>query len=445
MSYVQRIDDCLERSIGADGLGASVFDDLIGKADAALRKLKRAHDDNSLPLLRWPARDDDIALSEPIVARFAAGASDICLLGAGGSSLGAQALAQLTGWRTPGTVIRGMPGSPRLHFFDNLDATSLTQTLRTLDLKTTRFLVISKSGSTAETLMQMLGCIAAIEEAGLGWNLGQQFLALTEPGVPGENVEQKNVLRRLCEQWNIDVLDHDPGVGGRFSVLTNVGMVPALLMGLDVKSIRAGAQSVLAPLIEGTGAATYAPALGAVVNVGLARANNHTATVLMPYADRLQSFSRWYVQLWAESLGKQGLGTLPVAAIGPSDQHSQLQLFLDGPNDKLITVIMTDTAGTGPRILEKFKNDPQLSYLSGKTIGDLVDCEQRATAATLTKCKRPVRTIQIDSVNEHTMGALLMHFMLETIIAGELMNIDPFDQPAVEQGKILTREYLATM
>jgi len=441
MPYSQQIDDCLAPSIGNDGLDVSVFDGLLAKADEALRTLVAAHDDNSLPLLRWPARSDDIDSCEPVVARFAGGATDICLLGAGGSSLGAQVLAQLTGWRTPGTVIKGAPGHPRLHFFDNLDATSLTHTLRKLDLKTTRFLIISKSGSTAETLMQMLTCVAAIEDAGLEWNLGQHFLAITEPASSG----QQNILRRLCGQWNIDVLDHDPRVGGRFSVLTNVGMVPALLMGLDARAIRAGAQEVLAPLMQGVTAANYAPALGAALNVGLARANGHTATIMLPYADRLQSFSRWFVQLWAESLGKQGFGTLPVAAIGPSDQHSQLQLFLDGPNDKLVTVIMTETAGTGPRILDKYKTDPDIGYLAGKSVGDLVDCEQRATVATLTRNNRPVRTIRIGSVNERTIGALMMHFMLETIIAGHLMDIDPFDQPAVEQGKILTRDYLATM
>jgi len=441
MPYIQRIDDCLAPSIGAGGLDLSLLNELIAKADDALRSLKRAHDDNSLPLLRWPARRDDIDRSTPLAVRFASGATDICLLGAGGSSLGAQALAQLTGWRTPGTVIQGTPGNPRLHFFDNLDGLSLSLTLRTLDLKTTRFLVISKSGTTAETLMQMLVCVAAIEDAGLEWNLAQHFLAITQPA----SSSQGNVLRRLCAQWDIEILDHDARVGGRFSVLTNVGMVPASLMGLDARALRAGAQEVLAPLIDAVSAADYAPALGAALNVGLARANGHTATVMLPYADRLQSFSRWFVQLWAESLGKQGGGSLPVAAIGPADQHSQLQLFLDGPNDKLINVIMTDTAGSGPRVLGKYKTDPEIGYLAGKSVGDLVDCEQRATVATLTKCNRPVRTFQIARVDERSMGALMMHFMLETIIAGHLMGIDPFDQPAVEQGKILTRDYLATM
>lgn len=441
MLYSQQIDDCLAASIGNNGLDVSIFNDLLARADEAMRTLVTAHDDNSLPLLGWPARDDDISGSASVVARFASGATDICVLGAGGSSLGAQALAQLTGWRTPGTVIQGKMSNPRLHFFDNLDATSLAHTLRTLDLKAARFLVISKSGSTAETLMQMLSCVAAIEAAGLDWNLGQHFLAITEPAISGKS----NTLRRLCDQWNIEILDHDPGVGGRFSVLTNVGMVPATLMGLDAAAIRAGAQEVMAPLIAGVRAADYAPALGAALSVGLAQANNHTATIMLPYADRLQSFSRWFVQLWAESLGKQGQGTLPVAAIGPSDQHSQLQLFLDGPRDKLVTVIMTETAGTGPRILNKFKTDPDIGYLAGKTVGDLVDCEQRATVATLTQNKRPVRTFHIADVTERTMGALMMHFMLETIIAGHLMGIDPFDQPAVEQGKILTRDYLATM
>jgi glucose-6-phosphate isomerase len=164
---------------------------------------------------------------------------------------------------------------------------------------------------------------------------------------------------------------------------------------------------------------------------------------MMAYADRLEKFTKWYVQLWAESLGKDGKGTTPLAALGPVDQHSQLQLFIAGPRDKLFTVITTDAAGKGPAI------DPDLAELSGeagfagKRIGDLVAAQGRATAETLAKNGCPVRTLHLDTIDERGLGELLMHFMLETIIAARLLGVDAFDQPAVEEGKVLAKQYLA--
>jgi glucose-6-phosphate isomerase len=154
----------------------------------------------------------------------------------------------------------------------------------------------------------------------------------------------------------------------------------------------------------------------------------------------------WYRQLWAESLGKKGKGTTPVRALGPVDQHSQVQLYLDGPKDKLFTFVFGPTQGTGGKITRALTNgDPELAYLEDRTVGDLAEAEGKATATALAQSGRPVRVIRLPKLNEESLGALLMHFMLETIIAGALMDVDPFDQPAVEQGKILTRQYLKDM
>jgi len=181
----------------------------------------------------------------------------------------------------------------------------------------------------------------------------------------------------------------------------------------------------------------------AALNVALG-AQGKTISVLMAYADRLERFSRWYVQLWAESLGKDGKGSMPISALGPVDQHSQLQLFIDGPRDKFITVVTVANAGRGPRMpadLAKLAGEPDIA---GKTIGELVAAEGRATAETLAKSGCPVRTIHLDALDETTLGELLMHFMLETIIAARLLGVDPFDQPAVEDGKVLAKRYLAS-
>jgi glucose-6-phosphate isomerase len=163
----------------------------------------------------------------------------------------------------------------------------------------------------------------------------------------------------------------------------------------------------------------------------------------MPYVDRLACFGLWFRQLWAESLGKRGQGTTPVNALGTVDQHSQLQLYLDGPRDKMFSVVLLDCAGTGPRVDPALADDRALGYLTGRSVGDLMDAEGRATVETLIRNGRPTRVFRLTALDERVMGALMMHFMLETVIAAHLLGVDPFDQPAVEEGKVLTRQYLA--
>jgi glucose-6-phosphate isomerase len=215
-----------------------------------------------------------------------------------------------------------------------------------------------------------------------------------------------------------------------------------MVAGLDAKAVRAGAGEVMQAVLAGDDAA---PVTGAAVCVALQEARGMNVSVMMPYADRLRLFSAWYAQLWAESLGKEGLGSQPVAAAGPVDQHSQMQLFIDGPAGRLVNLISPATAGQGPRLPESLSSDPKLAYLAGRTVGDVTACQQTAAAEVLARNGRPVRVFAVDKVDERATGALMMHFMLETIMAGFMMGIDPFDQPAVEQGKVLTRDYLSAM
>jgi glucose-6-phosphate isomerase len=218
-----------------------------------------------------------------------------------------------------------------------------------------------------------------------------------------------------------------------------------MLMGLDPVALRQGAAQVMAPILDGAGASEVAPALGAAAISAADRVSRLNAVILMPYSDRLRLFSAWFAQLWAESLGKAGQGSQPVAAAGPVDQHSQMQLFLDGPNDKFMTIVSIGTAGKGPKIPRRYGKSPLVSYLAGHAVGDLTAAQARATHETFVRNGRPVRTIHVERLDEKAMGALLMHFMIETIVMGLMAGIDPFDQPAVEQGKVLTREYLAAM
>ena len=184
------------------------------------------------------------------------------------------------------------------------------------------------------------------------------------------------------------------------------------------------------------------PAVGAAVSVGLLQERGVTQTVLMPYVDRLSSFALWYRQLWAESLGKHGTGTTPIRALGAVDQHSQLQLYLGGPRDKMFTLMLLEGTDQGARVDSALIKDQALGYLGGRTLGDLLDAMARATAETLMRNGRPVRVITLPRLDEKVIGALVMHFMLETIIAADLLGVSPFGQPAVEESKVLARQYL---
>lgn len=435
MPHQQNIKRAL-KSGNSGGVPDDAFEQMLARTESALAKLRKAHGDGSLPLLRLPEKTDDIPALKKIVSKLKK-ASDIAFLGTGGSSLGGQALAQLADYGISALCV--LRTKPRIRFFDNLDPITFEKALKGLPLKTTQFVAISKSGGTGETLMQAIATIEALKKAGRGKKIADHMIGLSEPRRPGK----ANGLRDLLESFGCSFLDHDPDVGGRFSVLTTVGLLPALALGLDIRSIRTGAREMLQTVLTQQSAKEVAPAVGAALSAAAA-AEGKTIRVMVAYADRLERFTRWWVQLWAESLGKKGKGATPIAALGPVDQHSQLQLWLDGRRDKLFTVITVGVAGKGPRIdkaLAKLAGEPEFG---GHRIGDLVAAQGRATADTLAKNGCPVRTIHIEKLDERSLGALLMHFMIETIIAAHLLEVDPFDQPAVEEGKILAKKYLAT-
>jgi glucose-6-phosphate isomerase len=435
MPLQQSIENARTERIGAEGVATADFDAALTGTGEALEWLRARHADGGLPLLRLPAARDDLAAVSAAAARLANGASDIVILGTGGSSLGGQTLAQLADHGVPG--LGALRQGPRLHFMDNLDADTFGTMLAKLPLASSRFVAISKSGGTAETLMQTIAALSAVKDAGLAARITELFLGLTEPAKSGK----PNGLRTLFAEHGVTMLDHDTGVGGRYSVLTNVGLLPAALLGLDLAAIRAGAANALAPVLEGRAPAEVPAAVGAALAVALAETRGKSIAVLMAYADRLERFTRWYVQLWAESLGKDGKGTTPIAALGPVDQHSQLQLYMAGPRDKLITVLTVASAGRGPRLDAGLARIAGEADLGGKTIGDLAAAEGRATADTLARNGCPVRTMHLERLHEAALGELLMHFMLETIIAARLLGVDPFDQPAVEEGKVLAKRY----
>ena len=438
MVLTQSIDAAREASIGREGVSDAELADGLARAGEALGWIRARHADGKLPLLRLPEQTSDLAAISDAARRITAGATDIVFLGTGGSSLGGQTLVQLAGHAVPGLGL--LRDGPRLHFMDNLDADTYAAVLARLPLASTRFVAVSKSGGTGETLMQTAAALSAVQAAGRLGEAPRLFFGITEPTVPG----RPNGLRDLLSKHGVVMLDHDPEVGGRYSALTNVGLLPAAIAGLDIAAVRRGAAMALAPILAGAKPAQVPAAVGAALSVVLAAARAKPITVLMAYADRLERFTRWYVQLWAESLGKDRKGTAPIAALGPVDQHSQLQLFIGGPRDKLFTIVTVACGGRGPKIdgaLAMVAGEPGFA---GKTIGDLVAAQGRATAETLAKNGCPVRTIRLDRLDEESLGELLMHFMLETIVAAHLLGVDPFDQPAVEEGKVLAKHYLTS-
>ena len=433
----QSVSGCLEAAIGAAGLSPLALDQWIGRLEPAVRELRRAYGDRTLPHLHILRATADIAAAEAAMAALSEGARTIVFLGTGGSSLGGQALAQLNGWNLPGGADEAQRGRPRTRFYDNLDATTLGRSLAGLDLATTRFVIISKSGGTPETLAQAVAAISAVRAAGLADRIPGHFLALADPPAGG----RLSGLRQLAADLRFPVLDHEPGIGGRFSVLTNVGLLPAMVRGLDVRALRRGAQAVVDALASGDGPCP--PVVGAALAIGLLRERSVKVSVMMPYADRLGRFGDWYVQLWAESLGKGGQGTTPLACLGPLDQHSQLQLFMDGPREHLLTVVRAPSAGIGPVLDRDLCDRAGIGFIAGRPLGDLVAAQAEAVPEALGQAGRPVRRIDLDQLDEAAFGALLMHMMLETILAGRLLGVDPFDQPAVELAKVLTRERLS--
>src|SRR5579875_2122865 len=365
MDYRQNIDGCLSETVGAKGLDRASLDAMLARTAPALDKLKRMREDGSLPLLRLPKRQDDIAQLRRILKTFRAAPRqrfrDVIILGTGGSSLGGQTLYALADQRA----------QPQLHFMDNIDPATFETLFAALDPARTGVVAISKSGGTAETMTQFAICVEWLRTHLNADAVGRHTIAITEP--------KDNPLRLLAMKLTTPVLDHDPGIGGRYSVLSNVGLLPAMLAQLDVAALRQGAGETLDAALGASEPRDSAPALGAAIGVGLWEKHGIGTTVILPYLDRLAHFGLWFRQLWAESLGKDGKGTTPIRAMGTVDQHSQLQLYLAGPADKMFTLVTAEVAGMGAVVARDLASDPSLAYLTGKRMGDLLDAEQRAT------------------------------------------------------------------
>jgi glucose-6-phosphate isomerase len=402
MSYYQNLEGCYHYH-GQE----SAINDLL--TSEVLKEFQAAAVKGAFPPVCCVNHPEEIPLFQQAAERLAH-FEDILIFGTGGSSLGGKTLYALSSQE-----------KPRLHFIDNIDPHTFMLLFQRISIQKTGVLVVSKSGSTVETLMQMLTLLQHF-----GPISPSQVLVITEP--------KDNPLRALAEKHHWACLDHPVNVGGRYSCFSVVGLIPLILAGLDPIVFHKGGQDVLKDHLNSPHPSAF---LGAAMGVYLEKYQHKTLSVMMPYADQLNSFSFWYRQLWAESVGKEGKGTTPIQALGTVDQHSQLQLYLEGPKDKFFTLLGVNWENKGPRI-----ESLDIPEFTGKTMGELLLAEQKATYQTLLNHNCPTRLITLDRLDEYHLGALMMHFIIETILAASFLQVNAFDQPAVEEGKKLAREYL---
>ncbi len=362
--------------------------------------------------------------------------TDVVVLGIGGSALGPIALRtalRAPQWNLLSDAARG--GSPRLHVLDNVDPANVVALLARLDLRHSLFVVTSKSGGTAETMAQYL-VIRARLAAELGEEMARgRLVFVTDP--------KAGALRAIAGQERVATLDIPSNVGGRFSVLTPVGLLPAALIGIDTAELLEGAADMRTRCATGKLANNIAGAYAALQYLADQR-HGRSVHVFMPYSDALRDMADWFVQLWAESLGKHrspgdaGVGPTPVAALGATDQHSQVQLFMEGPGDKTVTFLAVDEVSADVEIPRLHADIPELAYLGGHRLSELLDIEQRATAGALARRGRPNMTLRLERVDAWHVGSLFMFLELATAFAGQLYGVNAFDQPGVELGKQFT-------
>lgn len=361
---------------------------------------------------------------------------NILVLGIGGSALGGIAVTEALlkpYWNFLTEEQRN--NFPRIFFLDNIDPDQITGLLEMLDLKKTLVNVITKSGSTAETMSQYM-IVKNILKQELGDDYRKNIVATTD--------KQIGILRQLADQEGYKTFVIPDDVGGRFSVFSAVGLLPFALVGLDIDEIINGVKDMDLAL-KNTDIWENIAAQNALIHYLMDTQKGKKLSVMMPYSSRLKYVSDWFVQLWAESLGKEynrngekvNCGQTPIKAIGATDQHSQIQLYNEGPNDKLINFIRVEDFDHIIEIPKTFEYTG-LCYLGGKTINDLLNAEADATKVTLMDFQRPNVTISLPAVNGYFLAQLLYMLEVQTAITGELYNIDTFNQPGVEQAKNYT-------
>jgi glucose-6-phosphate isomerase len=386
-----------------------------------------------------PMRSEHLDAVRRTVAEVGPGCRNLVVLGIGGSALGNIALHSALRPSTWNLMADEPRGGPRLFVLDNVDPGRVGDMLELLadddpGFDQTVINVISKSGETAETAAQFLAFRDRLRGV-LGNAHASRVVAVTDPA--------RGTMRAICDEAGYRTLPVPEGVGGRFSALSPVGLFSAAMCGIDVEALLDGA-AAMETRCRSTELTGNPAALLAWLLTEFGR-RGRPIHVLMPYADALHDLADWYRQLWAESLGKRRnlrgeevlAGFTPVRALGATDQHSQIQLYREGPHDKVIGLVAVEDLGPEVRLPEDVPEAP-LAYLAGASLGGLLDAERRATEFALLESGRPTYTIRLPRVDARHVGAFMMLWQVATAVAGRILGVDAFDQPAVETGKQAT-------
>jgi len=422
--------------IGAQGISPADFDAL----KPAIEKASKIMETNR-PAMAWRELPHNQAAIVADIQHYVNEMKNeidvFVVLGIGGSALGPMAVQQALNhpyYNELPPVARG--GFPQLYVVDNVDPERLIYLFDIIGQKRCLFNVISKSGSTSETMSQFMIIKGLLEEQ-LGKEAARRRIVCTT------DKEQGNLIK-IAKEENYKYFIVPDGVGGRFSQLCPVGLLPAAFCGIDIVGLLEGAAQMDALCKDADIFKNPAYMFAALHIIALQKGKN--ITVVMPYADSLKFISDWFAQLWGESLGKHfdldgnvvNVGQTPVKALGVTDQHSQVQLYAEGPFDKIIVLVGVDEYRETIGIPKSYEDMPSLGFLGGVTHNELIKNEQLATEYALTKANRMNMTITLPRVNPQTLGQLLYFFEVATAYAGYLLNINPFDQPGVEEGKNAT-------
>ena len=418
-------ENALAGAVGADhGVPP---DELAGVAEKlvtghkALADLRRS---GKVAFYDLPYQEQNVRAVKAVAAKVAGRFDAVVVLGIGGSALGTIAVRTALCHPLHNELSAKKRGTPRLYVEDNVDPDRLKGLVDVIDPAKTLFIVISKSGSTVETMSQLL-----LVRSLLGGDMRKNVVAITD--------KRKGSLRPIADAECLASLEVPDGVGGRFSVLSPVGLLPAAVCGIDIDEMLAGAADADKLRCSSASPDENDAYMAAAVEYIL-YGKGHRMSVMMPYSSALRDVADWYCQLWAESLGKSSeTGPTPVKALGVTDQHSQVQLYRDGPNDKVFCFLGVGAFRNELEIPAGYPDVGALSYIGGHTFNELIGHERVATALALTDATRPNYTITLPAVTPHALGQLFHMLEVKTAISGQLYGVDAFNQPGVEAGKVL--------
>jgi len=398
----------------------------------------------------WSLHDDKKTLAdvkETAGEFLKKGFENLVILGIGGSALGTTALVTALRSKFYNLLSRRARGNhPRIFVVDNIDPDTFKKVMKLCPPQKTLYNVISKSGNTAETMSQLMIAVEAIEKKFGKGGVKDHVVVTSNPRGQGAS---KSLLHPVADEYSLKSFDMPLNVGGRFSVFSTVGLFPAAMLGMDLDAMFEGCAAMDARCAKADLRENPAYLRAAIQYLADTR-KGKVMSVMMPYSDALRDVADWYCQLWAESLGKRTslngeevfTGQTPIKALGATDQHSQIQLYREGPNNKIINVLEVGRFDSSLKIPDTLKSLTDLNYLRGKTMNKLMAAELQGTVDALKLSKRPVSRITLPRVSEHTVAQLLYMLEAETAMAGRLYNVNTFDQPGVEEGKTIARELM---